>query len=153
MSNNNFMNRHIEGADTCVICGRDIPEGRQVCVICGDVSAKAANKTVNCDRFSFLSDEIPMPTDEDMPIDYKEPCYVCNNARLDPELTDYNDFNSGTIGSFSKDCRIMLTSGFGNPLRIEIARWNDSIQQWVDIGIYYPKFCPECGREIWEYRK
>ena len=29
------MNGHIDGCDTCVICGRDIPEGRQVCVICG----------------------------------------------------------------------------------------------------------------------
>jgi hypothetical protein len=30
-----FIDGHIDGSDTCVICGRDIPEGRQVCVICG----------------------------------------------------------------------------------------------------------------------
>ena len=35
MSNVSLINGHIDGADTCVICGRDIPEGSQVCVICG----------------------------------------------------------------------------------------------------------------------
>lgn len=81
----------------------------------------------------------------------RTPCYLCDNARLNNELEDYNDFHSSGIGSFSKDCRIMLTSGSGKPLRIEIARWNDNVQQWEDIGIYCPKFCPECGREIKEY--
>ena len=81
----------------------------------------------------------------------KTPCYLCDNARLNCELEDYNDFHSSGIGSFSHDCRIMLTSGSGKPLRIEIARWNDKVQQWEDIGIYYPKYCPECGREIKEY--
>ncbi len=33
--NVSLVNGHIDGCDTCVICGRDIPEGRQVCVICG----------------------------------------------------------------------------------------------------------------------
>ena len=102
---------------------------------------------------AYKSKDIPLPTDADVPMDYKEPCYMCDNARLNHELEDYNDFSSSTIGSFSHDCRIMLSSGSGKPLRIEIARWNDKAQQWVDIGIYYPKFCPECGREIREYDK
>lgn len=35
MSKVSMINGHIDGANTCVICGRDIPEGSQVCVICG----------------------------------------------------------------------------------------------------------------------
>ena len=109
------------------------------------------DEVFDCETFDYK--DIPTPTDADAPMEYKEPCYMCNNARIDDDLTDYNDFYSGTIGSFSHDCRIMLTSGSGKPLRIEIARWSDKRQQWEDIGIYYPKFCPECGREIVEYQK
>lgn len=82
-----------------------------------------------------------------------EPCYLCDSARLTDDLEDYNDFSSSVIGSFSHDCRIMLSSGNGKPLRIDIARWNNESQRWVDIGIYYPKYCPECGRKIWEYEQ
>lgn len=84
--------------------------------------------------------------------DNRTPCHMCFNARLDNELTDDNDYSSCTIGSYDKDCRIMLSSGWGKPPRIEIERWNDSAAQWEYIGIYYPKFCPECGREIVEYK-
>lgn len=34
MGNVSLINSHIDGADTCIICGRDIPEGRQVCPNC-----------------------------------------------------------------------------------------------------------------------
>lgn len=81
------------------------------------------------------------------------PCHMCDNARLNHELTDDNDYSSCTIGSYDKECRIMLSSGWGKPLRIEIERWNDKIGRWEDIGIYYPKYCPECGREIKEYKE
>lgn len=141
----NLINKHIDGADTCVLCGRDIPEGKQYCVICGQILVEGKNN--NCSEPEI----IPMPTDADAPRDFKEPCYLCDNARLNNGLEDYNDFSSSCIGSFSQDCRIMLTSGSGKPLRIEIARWCEEAERWVDIGFYYPKFCPECGREIWEY--
>lgn len=29
-----MVDGHIDGADTCVMCGRDIPEGKQVCGKC-----------------------------------------------------------------------------------------------------------------------
>ena len=46
-----MVDGHIDGADTCVICGKDIPEGSQVCVICGDVP----KKNTNYDRIRNLS--------------------------------------------------------------------------------------------------
>ena len=139
------MKNIMDGANTCVICGRVIPEGSQICSMCEKGEIKKEKE--------LISEDIPMPTDMDMPREEIVPCYLCDNARLNDELEDYNDFHSSTIGSFSHDCRIMLSSGWGKPLRIEIARWNDDVQEWQDIGIYYPKFCPECGREIREYEK
>lgn len=47
MSNVSMINGHIDGAETCVICGRDIPEGSQVCVICGDVGKKKCVEKMN----------------------------------------------------------------------------------------------------------
>jgi predicted nucleic acid-binding Zn ribbon protein len=54
MNSVSLVDGHIDGADTCVICGRDIPEGRQVCVICGKVPNKV--KT-NYDRIRNMSIE------------------------------------------------------------------------------------------------
>lgn len=44
----------INGTDTCVICGRDIPEGSQVCVICGKVGK---GKQTHYDRIRNMSVE------------------------------------------------------------------------------------------------
>ena len=49
-----LINGHLDGADTCVICGRDIPEGSQVCVICGKVPSKVQT---NYDRIRNMSVE------------------------------------------------------------------------------------------------
>lgn len=48
MSNVSLINGHIDGADTCVICGRDIPEGSRVCVICGKTEPKDMVEVVRC---------------------------------------------------------------------------------------------------------
>lgn len=43
MSNVSLINGHIDGSETCDICGREIPEGRQECVICGYKPKKQTN--------------------------------------------------------------------------------------------------------------
>lgn len=48
MSKVSLINGHIDGAETCVICGRDIPEGSQVCVICGKTEARDLVEVVRC---------------------------------------------------------------------------------------------------------
>ena len=47
MSNVSLINGHIDGSETCDICGREIPEGRQECVICGYKPKKQTNMTDN----------------------------------------------------------------------------------------------------------
>lgn len=48
MSKVSLINGHIDGSNTCVICGRDIPEGSQVCVICGKTEPRDMVEVVRC---------------------------------------------------------------------------------------------------------
>ena len=92
-------------------------------------------------------------------------CKYCFNARvykptdeelMDPfatELTDENDSSSCSVGNSSAGTRFMITSGHGEPVRIEIDKFLELRQAWVTVGKYYPKYCPECGRRLDEYDK
>lgn len=92
-------------------------------------------------------------------------CKYCFNARIykptdeelmDPyatELTDENDSSSCGVGECAKELRFMISSGYGEPVRIELDRWSENLKQWVTVGKYYPKYCPECGRKLDEYEK
>lgn len=79
------------------------------------------------------------------------PCSKCYNARFDDELTDENDGSSFTIGDSEKNYRMMYSAGCGKPPRIEFDAWNEQRKEWQTVGMYHPKHCPECGREIIEY--
>lgn len=78
------------------------------------------------------------------------PCGMCLNGRIDEDLTDDNDLSSFSIGKSQEGFRIMYTAGDGKPPRIEVQTWDEKVG-WYNVGIYYPKFCPNCGREIKEY--
>ena len=92
-------------------------------------------------------------------------CKYCFNARvykpteeelMDPsatELTDENDSSSCGVGFSSTNVRFMISSGHGEPVRIEIDRWSDTLREWTTVGKYYPKYCPECGRRLDEYQQ
>lgn len=59
MNSVSFIDGHIDGCDTCVICGRDIPEGRQVCVICGYTAEKKKAdlvEVVRCEECKYQED-------------------------------------------------------------------------------------------------
>lgn len=50
-------------------------------------------------------------------------CGMCLNARVDPDLTDENEFSFHGVG-FSKDgFRIMIQSGWGKPVQILFERF------------------------------
>jgi ribosomal protein L33 len=75
---------------------------------------------------------------------------MCDNARINEELTEDTDFSSSCLGRSTNGYRIMFSSGNRKPPRIEIEQY-DSNCGWFKIALYYPKFCPNCGREIKEY--
>lgn len=80
-----------------------------------------------------------------------KPCRMCLNAQVDPELTEENDFSFHTVGEREDGFRIGIQSGCGRPMQILFEQWIN--KEWHLIGFYKPKFCPNCGRPLIEYRK
>ena len=93
-------------------------------------------------------------------------CKYCFNSRIyepsDEEvmspfynyLTDKNDFSSCSVGHcYDKHRRFMISSGNGVPVKLEFEMFDSSRDGWYPLGVYYPKFCPECGRRLNEYEK
>lgn len=83
--------------------------------------------------------------------DNKKYCAFCCNARVESDLNDDNDFSSFSMGCFDPLSRLMLSSGYGKPVRFEVEFWSIYHELWYECGTYYPKFCPECGRKLDEY--
>lgn len=75
-------------------------------------------------------------------------CYMCDNAKINPELTEENDLAAFTVGNCAKGYRIMMTSGDGKPVSLLVEHWTGS--HWSLIGEYRPLFCPNCGRRLAE---
>ena len=89
-------------------------------------------------------------------------CKFCFNSRIYEEteddwfsnpLTDENDSCSIGVGDSCTDRRIHISSGYGEPTRIEFDEWFKDLQRWITTAKYYPKYCPECGRKIDEYER
>lgn len=98
---------------------------------------------------SFIVDILTFFRDENRKL---KVCRMCDNARLNDELTDENDYSAVAVGNCTDGYRMMLCSGWGKPLRIEVEKWHDRAG-WYKIGVYEPKYCPNCGRKIVEYDK
>lgn len=66
------------------------------------------------------------------------------------DLTDDNDGSSHGVGHSAPNYQMYFNSGMGRACNLEICRWHNE-SGWVPIAQYFPKFCPECGRELSEY--
>ena len=89
-------------------------------------------------------------------------CRFCFNSRVyqtteddwfSTPFTDENDSSSISVGDACKHRRILISSGHGEPTRIEFDEWFEDNQRWITTAQYYPKYCPECGRKIDEYER
>ena len=72
-------------------------------------------------------------------------CRCCFDASVDPELEGC-DLSYHDVGDAQRYKRIMVRSGGGKPMILMFEEWSG--QQWNTVGIYEPKFCPECGRPL-----
>ena len=66
------------------------------------------------------------------------------------DLTDSNDWSSSTVGCHADNYQIYINAGNGKPVNIETCEWAPD-GRWRTVAIYYPKYCPECGRQLLEY--
>lgn len=90
-------------------------------------------------------------------------CHFCYNAHVwakeshneedyfNGGLHDDNDGSSCGIGYGVPNYQMYFNSGRGQACNIEICRWHCE-NGWIPIAKYFPKFCPECGRRLDEYR-
>ena len=95
----------------------------------------------------------------------KKYCNFCFNSRVyEPteeelenpfatEFTDENDFSSISVGYSCNGHNLYLSSGAGKPMRFEVLAYNEKIRENQVVGLYSPKFCPECGRALTEYEQ
>lgn len=81
---------------------------------------------------------------------YKAPCSFCLNARVCDDLTDSNDSSSYSVGKASKGFHMFVSSGNGSPVRIEVLQWDELSHSNFVIASYFPKYCPNCGRKLFE---
>lgn len=83
-------------------------------------------------------------------VSLRGPCRFCLNARCDPDgnLTDQTDSSFLPVGLFSGPYRLALVSGGACPLTLSFQHWMGADLDWVLAGVYYPRFCPECGRPL-----
>lgn len=78
-------------------------------------------------------------------------CGFCLNAFVDDELTHETDMSARDVGTAFDGFRFMLVSGNRLPVRIELDRFSSDLQRWVTVGVFLPRFCPMCGRELSEF--
>lgn len=79
------------------------------------------------------------------------PCYMCDNAKINNQLTNDNDFSCYAVGTTLEGFRIMIVSGNGKPVRIEFEQWDEDSKKMDVVGVFLPNYCPICGRELTEY--
>ena len=77
-------------------------------------------------------------------------CDKCMNASVNSELEPDYDFASRSLGDSSKGYRMMYNTGARRKTHISLEKWSEDHKQWETEGIYIPKYCPECGRELKE---
>lgn len=76
-------------------------------------------------------------------------CHMCNNARVSDASPDGNNLSYLAVGESVRPFQILFASGGGKPFRLLVEFLID--KQWSTAAVYYPKYCPNCGRRLLEY--
>ena len=79
----------------------------------------------------------------------KCPCCVCNNARVSDASEGGNNLSYLAVGESVRPFQILFASVRGKSLRILVEFLIDN--RWSTAAVYYPKYCPNCGRRLLEY--
>lgn len=76
------------------------------------------------------------------------PCGFCCNAFVDGELRSYEDLSYKAVGNCVNGYAAYIRSG--DRRKTAIVFCDHLGDRWFDAVIYAPKFCPECGRKLFE---
>lgn len=76
-------------------------------------------------------------------------CHYCDNAMTVPELSSDEDLSYKSVGDCVNQVRILFRTGDRKPTVLLFEKWVDGYG-WATIGDYILKFCPECGRKLFE---
>lgn len=122
------------------------PTKRSICTGCEE----------DCTTCSFRMAIEKLAAYERMDKDGELPCPMCDNARVNGDLTDRNDLHYCAVGDSEDGFRVMIRSGAGRPMALLFEqrrklRADSQEQVWMTMAVYEPKFCPNCGRELSEY--
>ena len=61
-------------------------------------------------------------------------------------------FKSTTISGSINDCKIDLSVNSEGSVMFNFEQYQEEFGMYMTVGRYYPRFCPNCGRRINEYR-
>ena len=73
-------------------------------------------------------------------------CAMCENALIEWTFSDAEDFCMHCFGEFDRDYQMFYRSVVGEPLCMVVEKYNGD--DWDVVGIYYPSYCPCCGRKL-----
>lgn len=71
-------------------------------------------------------------------------CDFCRNAHTCNQLSHDNDLAYRSIGKVDDAYRLYFRTGNDRPTSLLFEYGNEL------VGFYRPRFCPECGRELFE---
>lgn len=80
-------------------------------------------------------------------------CHFCENATVNPDLSPEYDLQYANVGmdiESIEDTNIFIRTGDNKATVIIVSQWDKKLNCNKDIAIYKPKFCPECGRPLFE---
>ena len=76
-------------------------------------------------------------------------CAICENVLLNWTSSDDEDVCIHCFGEFDRDYRMFFRLVIGESLCMVVEKYNGD--QWEEVGIDYPSYCPNCGRKIPQY--
>lgn len=141
-------------------CGSEIKVGKYKWTVlhsskerCLALCTQAVKQNIWGGKTSYEKSEIKKWLEEEFNI--FNFCKFCFDCTCDPDggLTPENDFSSITIGKSVEGHRVMFSSGWGKPPRIEVDVWSEEMKRWITVSSYTPNFCPNCGRKLNEYER
>lgn len=75
-------------------------------------------------------------------------CNICCSADVEPSLSAENDLSDSPVGVCEETYGMIFRAGNRQPPALIVQKWDGKQKRNTTIGVYEPKYCPECGRPL-----